>query len=244
MSKPLVTRRLSIPVQFVDGKWECVLGGEVLVKEGTQAQLVIERGAITDKAFLAMMERKERHKVLDQGTPLLIGLTVKPSHPPRSDQSHLLIPFRDRRDKIAMEYLDTWHPTHSHFVQVTLDDPTDQQIRMFDMDNGGLWLVTKGVEAVGLSSTTIRLSPQISKTTVASLNHAFTKLSEAFESWRISHTGNIYTRVLYQERDGRWYPLDLLRNAALGKQEQEIARGLWDGFMAKMTTAPKTAKRK
>ncbi len=94
--------------------------------------------------------------------------------------------------------------------------------------------MTDGVEAVGIASTTVLLPPAISAKPVASLNHAYTKLSETFETWRISHTGNIYTRVLYQERNGMWYPLDILRDETLEKQEQEIARGLWEDFMAKM----------
>jgi len=76
------------------------------------------------------------------------------------------------------------------------------------------------------------------------LNHAFTKLSETYDTWRISHTGNIYTRVFYQERNGKWYPLDLLRNEKLEKQEQEIAKGLWKGFLAKMTPTTKNLFRK
>jgi hypothetical protein len=73
---------------------------------------------------------------------------------------------------------------------------------------------------------------------VASLNHAFTKLSETYETWRISHTGNVYSRVLYQERNGHWYPLDLLRNETLDKKEQQIAHELWQTFMSKMTGSP------
>jgi hypothetical protein len=70
------------------------------------------------------------------------------------------------------------------------------------------------------------LPHSISAEPVATLNHAYTKLSEVFETWRISHTGNIYTRVLYHERNGNWYPLDTLRNKTLEKQVQEIARKL------------------
>ncbi len=115
------------------------------------------------------------------------------------------------------------------------------QARLFDTRDGGLWLITQGVEAVGLASTTIRLPKEISADPVVSLNHAYTKLSEIFEPWRISHTGKIYTRVLYRERSGLWYPLDLLRNKALDKQEQEIARRLWETFMAKMTITNKAS---
>jgi hypothetical protein len=39
------------------------------------------RTSISDKAFLEIMERKGRHKVLDEGTPLLMCLTIKPEKP-------------------------------------------------------------------------------------------------------------------------------------------------------------------
>jgi hypothetical protein len=119
---------------------------------------------------------------------------------------------------------------------VTIAGPDNKQAQLFDTNRGGLWLVTEGAEAIGLASTAVRLPCAISTEPVASLNHAYTKLSETFETWRISHTGNIYTRVLYQERTGIWYPLDVLRNKALEKQEQEIARNLWDDFMGKMSS--------
>jgi hypothetical protein len=95
--------------------------------------------------------------------------------------------------------------------------------------------MTEGAEAVGLASTTVLLPAAISTKPVASLNHAYTKLSEVFETWRISHTGNIYTRLLYRERNGIWYPLDILRNETLVTQEQDLARKLWDDFMGKMS---------
>ena len=94
------------------------------------------------------------------------------------------------------------------------------------------------LEADGLGSTRIELPKEISPEPVGSLNHALTKLSEAYETWRISHTGNVYERVLYQERNKKWYPLDVLRNEKLEKQEKEIAKELWEGFLAKM--APTT----
>ena len=36
--------------------------------------------------------------------------------------------------------------------------------------------------------------------------HAFTLLSQMYEKHRISNTGNVYTRVFYQDRDQHWYP--------------------------------------
>jgi hypothetical protein len=97
--------------------------------------------------------------------------------------------------------------------------------------------VTEGIEAVGLASTTVRLSSEIADEPARSLNHAYTKLSEAFETWRISHTGNIYQHVLYREKNGKLFLLDVLRNRALQQAEHETAQSLWNTFMAKMTEA-------
>jgi hypothetical protein len=50
----------------------------------------------------------------------------------------------------------------------------------------------------------------------------------------LSHTGSIYQRFLYKEKDDRWYPLEFLRNAALAEKEQEIAYQLWQDFIQRM----------
>jgi len=236
--------RLSIPVQLVDGVWEFAMGGAVPVGAGALAELVVERRAILDRTFLKLMERRERHKVLDEGTPLLIGLTIKPSHPPPESLNPLLTSYWDIRSGIAAKFFKNISPQSQCFVEVRLAGPDAKQRKLFDTDRGGLWLVTEGLKATGLDSTTILLPPAVSDKPVASLNHAFTKLSEVFEPWRISHTGNVYTRVLYQERNGTWYPLDVLRNMTLDRQEHEIARDLWQAFLSRATTPAKPQRRK
>jgi hypothetical protein len=152
------------------------------------------------------------------------------------DAQALLKPYDYFQGAIATTYLDYWRAGSIVFVEVTLAGPDEKQTRLFETNRGGLWLITAGAEAIGLASATILLPSAISTQPVASLNHAYTKLSEVFETWRISHTGNIYSRVLYRERNGIWYPLDILRNKTLAKQEQEIARKLWDDFLGKMST--------
>jgi hypothetical protein len=238
MSRTPSTRRLRIPVRFVDSMWECAWGGVVPVKIGTEAELFVQRTAIADKAFLETIECKGRHKVLDEGTTLLVLLTVKAESPVPEALRGLLKPYDYFQNKIATTYLDNWNPVSNVFVEVTLGGPKDRQGRLFDTDRDGLWLITQGAAAIGLASTSVLLPAAISAKPVASLNHAYTKLSEIFETWRISHTGNIYTRVLYREGNGTWYPLDILRNKALVNQELEIAQKLWDDFIGKMSTHP------
>ena len=45
----------------------------------------------------------------------------------------------------------------------------------------------------------------------------------------IRNIRDAYDRVFYQERNGMWYP-DILRDNMLKKQEQEIARTLWEKY--------------
>ena len=183
------------------------------------------------------MEAKASHKMLDEGTRLLVGLTVKPDKPPQAKLKPLLQPYDNLRKMLGRPLLEPDYRYDPYFVEVQLAGPNDRQARLFGTLRGGLWLMTQGIEAVGLASATVKLPQDISAEPVASLNHAYTKLSKVFETWRISHTGNIYKRILYREKNEKWYPLDVLRNWTLQNAEHETAQALWNTFMAKMTNA-------
>jgi hypothetical protein len=177
------------------------------------------------------MKSQSSIKVLDEGTVLLPYLATKEKSTLTKEQEKLLIPWQSEHYQIATEHIDNWSTGGLSLLEVSIGAPTDQQAKKFATKNGGLWLLTEGPKAVGLQSTRIRLPDAVTKDPLNSLNHAFTKLSEVYEPWRISHTGNVYQRFLYKEKDSRWYPLDLLRDGALAKKEQEIAYQLWQDFM-------------
>jgi hypothetical protein len=238
MNKSPSDRFLRIAVRYVDDRWECEYGGIVPVAPDAKAELIVGDKSITDKSFLDRMRAKSSIKVLEQGVRLLAYLATKEQAQLTNEQQKHLIPWRDRLHEIATEHIDNWNSAGLSLVEVSIGNPTDQQARKFDTKNGGLWLLTEGPTAVGLQSTSIILPEAVSKDCVSSLNHAFTKLSETYEPWRISHTGNVYRRFLYKENDGKWYPLELLRNAALAKKEQEIAYQLWQDFMRRMSLSP------
>jgi hypothetical protein len=238
MKKSSFDKFLRVPLRYVDDRWECEYGGIVPVSPGTVAELVINSRSITDKTFLDRMMAKSSIKVLDldEGVTLLAYLATKKQKGLTDEQKDHLIPWQDRLHEIATEHIDNWSTGGLSLVEVTIGGPTGQQARKFNTTSGGLWLLTEGPKAAGLQSTCIRLPKVVSKDPVNSLNHAFTKLSETYEPWRISHTGNIYQRFLYKEKDGKWYPLEILRNAALAKKEQEIAYQLWQDFMKRMSS--------
>jgi hypothetical protein len=140
MTKMHSTRRLRIPVRFVDGVWECALGGAVPVRNDTEAELVVQRASISDKTFLQAMERKGRHKVLDEGTPLLVCLTMKQENPPSNALKPLLKYHNCFQGAIATTYLDYCNPDTLAFIEVKLAGPDNNQTRLFDTNRGGLWL--------------------------------------------------------------------------------------------------------
>ena len=235
MKKSPSDRLLRIPLRYVDERWECEYGGIVPVAPDTKAELVINSRSITDKRFLERMKAKSSIKVLDQGVILLAYLATKEQSRLTEDQRKHLIPWQSRLREIATEHIDNWSSGDLSLVEVSIGDPTDQQAKKFNTKSGGLWLLTEGSQAVGLQSSRICLPAAVSEDPVNSLNHAFTKLSEVYEPWRISHTGSVYQRFLYKEKNGLWYPLELLRNTALANKEQEIAYHLWQDFMKRMS---------
>lgn len=225
---------LRIPVRFVDGKMEYEFGGPVPLREGTQAELVLGANSITDEAFLRAMELPGQHRVLPEGAKLLIGLNVMD----RKIFAGFESVFRNIADmigKIVFAAGDVASSSLTSLVEIALSKPTEKQQRLYGSEDGGLWLSTKGIRATGLLSSTIKLPDGISEEPATSLNHALTILSEKFEPWRISHTGNVYQQVFYQEGNGKWYALDYLRNEKLAKAEMQIANHLWSKFLAEMT---------
>lgn len=237
-------RRIRVPVRYVDGNWECALGGGIPVENGTEAELIVDAGDIADKTFLQALDTAVKHKVLGEGSAFLIALTVKQDAPPTPALAASLIRFHTIRWNLASEFLDSFNPATLCFIRVTLSKPGDRQIKTLNSRDGGLWLVTQGLRTTEIISTTVTLPEAVSQEPATSLNHALTKLSEAYETWRISHTGNVYDRVFYQAKDGRWYPLKVLRSATIEDQAHAIGGQLWDEFMKKMLALRDAPKRK
>ncbi|SOY48515.1 hypothetical protein [Cupriavidus taiwanensis] len=216
---------IRIPVQFINGRWEFLYGGPVPAREGTVADLVLNRGAIVDKNFLALLSKRTEHKILSAGTELLVALTVKPKVPLSDSLRKYLI--SKSAVSLSPNYFHVVRSGDTMFVKVSIGGPTEQQIRKHPGNDGGIWLSVQGTQPKGIVTSQVKVPQEVSETPLDSLNHAFTRLSEEFEPWRKSHTGNIYDRVLYQEKNKSWYPLNVLRDAALAQDEHELIRVQW-----------------
>jgi hypothetical protein len=58
---------------------------------------------------------------------------------------------------------------------------------------------------------------------VKSVNIAFTRISEVFESLRLSHTGNVFLRGFARASEDRWSRLDELRTATIRRYMEQRA---------------------
>lgn len=214
---------IRVPVKFVDGHWEYFYGGGVPVREGALGDLIIERHAITDGKFLTALKKNSEHRILDQVTKLLVALTIRT----KLDEAlgKLLIPARGLTFGDA--YYSSPRPSETAFISVSIGPPSKALIKRRNSKEGGIWLHLEGTRPKGITTSNVNLPEAIFQEPADSLNHAFTQLSEQYEPWRKSHTGNIYTRVLYEEANGKWYPLQTLRSAAEAKEEQVLLKARW-----------------
>lgn len=60
------------------------------------------------------------------------------------------------------------------------------------------------------------------ETKARSLNHAYTLLSEKFETHRMSHTGNIFEQIYVQNKSNEWVQIEELRSEMYEKFEYEL----------------------
>ncbi len=220
---PLWSKKTTVPVKRIGDRWEFFYGGDVPVKDGTMGELTISTNQISDPMFLQRVTKEATFKVLEEGTPLLVAL---------SDRSQ----NGNRIGDWPKPHPLNVPPGTTRWARVKLGPPQNELApTLADLipETGGLWLKVRGLERCELSSSTIllpdgfKMPEGFADRTVKSLNHALTLLSQAYEKHRISNTGNVYSRVFYQDKDGGWYPLDDLRCGVQVKRERQLLYETW-----------------
>ncbi len=220
-------------------------GGGVPIKNGTVGSLVIEKSAVEDEEFLARLKQTSDHKVLDKGTKVLVALTIK-NHNDGTPSPALIKHLRSMGSlskHLGTEYFTTVRSPDTQFVEVTIGPPINEKQQEFPKDGGGVWLRLQGAQAKSIHVSSVIVPNEISTQNLDSLNHAFTLLSEVYEPWRKSHTGNVYERILYQEKNKKWYPLEVIRRAAIAEAEHELIRAQWEKISKTLGFASNAGKR-
>ena len=114
-------KSIRVPVKFVDERWEFFYGGPVPAKEGAIADLVIDKGALVDREFLARLTNQSMHKVFDEGTELLVALTVKNHQDLDNELIKTMVSSKDPDYRIALEFYSNIYSANTRFVRVQID---------------------------------------------------------------------------------------------------------------------------
>lgn len=235
MSKPKDQRKLKIPARIVDGILELKYGGAVPLVDGAHLEISVQERFIKDSDFVHDMRRRKSIRVLPEGTKLLAVLSARGSAF-AIDLNNEQMPYFELIDRVLLRLSGPFEYSSPVFVELRVGPMDEAQIEVDGLRSGGIWLNVEGPRAVGLQSSLIELPNSIHQGFASSLNHALTLLSEWHETWRISHTGNVYEQIFYEEDNGYWYPLKYLRDDELVEEEQKIAHALWQRFLYEMTS--------
>lgn len=234
MSK-LPEDRVRVPVKLVDGRWEFFYGGVVPIAEGTVGELVVDKRQVTDANFLGRLKKKTSYKIMDQGTQLMVALNIKDKPTIDSELLKHLTTIPINHVSTESKFTRFGVRDNTQFVAITVGSSAKKTAET--NVEGGIWLELEGMEPQGVSVSSLILPEGISDQRVDSLNYAFTLLSETYEPWRRSHTGSIYERIFYKEESEVWYPLNVLRNAAIASEEQNLIRKRWQDIRAQLNLA-------
>lgn len=221
---------VKVPARKVNGHWEFFYGGDIPIKDGAVADIIVDKCMIDDCKFLANLKKKSSYKIMSSGTRLMVALTIKDHSKIESQLHKYLQEIPIKQISADKRFSPFGVRQQTRFVEITVGQPGQHSLALEGKTNGGVWLELEGMEPQSLNVSHLSLPPEIKDTEVDSLNYAFTLLSTVYEPWRRSHTGNIYHRIFYQEQNGIWNPLNVLRNAAIATEEHAFIKKQWEAI--------------
>jgi hypothetical protein len=168
------------------------------------ADLVLPASSIADEAELRKLEEESAKELLQGDTSVFVGLN--PAGTTEDDRNRLILASDLKFSPDPDAPKTTGGLPHApktlvgrgydRFAEVVLGEP--------------LILRIKGEKKPFLEECKCQI--RVLKTEARSLNHAVTLLSTRFEPNRISHTGNVFTRVFYRCTESKdWRSLNELR---------------------------------
>ncbi len=194
VSKKRFEKHLRIGIRFENGKF-VLLNGQPLPKlaKGSVGELVIAPESIEDLAVREGLKEERRIPFLKKGSFVLLGM------------SPTMIGDSSDKELIPAETLKILSPYS--FVPVKLDANLSLQVR--------------GDQEAKLSPCSCTINALDKK--AKSLNHAFTLISEAYETLRLSHSGNVFERAYTEVTPGKWQSLDELRTTTIARMQADVA---------------------
>ena len=165
-----------LPLRFIDGAFELQFGGAVPLFDGTLCELIVTEDKISDPKLLESLSVKKAIKILDEGTKLVAMLSGSHAELVSGELRKALL-----QDDFAYRHLGKWFERwdrmsyHRNFVEIEIGPANDRQIKLPELETGGLWLKVQGWRSVGLESSQIILPDSVPGGFATSLNHAYTR---------------------------------------------------------------------
>ena len=195
-----------IPVKWADGKLQYFHGGAMpKLREGTIGDLVVDRVAVDDEAFLRQVQAaSESQLLLEEGAAVYAAVSTSDIPKPLTRYA---IPGGSLT-KGGISLVTATQFPDARFVEIVLLEPLELQLR--------------GTKFGRLKPATCRITSLDQQ--ARSLNHAYALISAAFEPRRISHTGNVFDKILvFWEGRKEWVPLSVRRDLLESNNEAALA---------------------
>lgn len=185
---------IKIPIRIANNIIRYYYGGDLPeFSDGAIGDLIVPEFAVIDKKFISIIQAEQKYQILDRDTIVMMG--IKGNDLPT-----------EFRQNINPNHLDHEYKIHDGFVGVLLKEP--------------LYLQYRGSKKPTLSD--VKCYIEVLKIDAISLNNAFTIISEKFETSRKSHTGNVFDKCFYKSENGKWYPINKLREDIVSKFEESL----------------------
>jgi len=182
-----------IPIRIKDGEINFFYGGKLpKLKEGTIGDLVVPSFFVIDKRKLALLERVDTKVFLKKSTSLMVQIN----------------PLNEDAKEGGIEWLQIIENyTKRPFVEVVLKEDLEIELR--------------GTKKGELENCPCSI-PSLPKTQPESINHAYTLISQHYETHRRSHSGNVFDKVFFRNEKNLLKPLKNLRKKFEIEYEQEL----------------------
>jgi len=225
MSYPLVDsdeKTKKIPVRIRNGKLFLLFDEQIeilpLIEENAIADIIIPDYSIKTKEYDQLFSKEININFLNKDTELYVRLIIPGSNYWKSDVSQKLrdisleeINYILKVNEVVRKKSSTLFVDNSCFVKIILMEELRLQYR--------------GTKSSRLNSCGIAIP--ILRVNAESLNHAYTLLSQKFQTHRIAHTGNVFTHFYFLDKDSdQFRDLDSLRQ----KRESEMNIELLNKF--------------
>lgn len=185
---------VNIPVKIERGQIKYLYGnGLPKIKDGSEGNLIILQDDVLDKDFACKVQREKKLVLFEKDEHLLIAVNIDN------------IPQEKWKDANIVNNVLPHVPYR--FIEIILKTP--------------LYLLIRGTKKSTLNGGECVI-PVLSCDST-SINSAYTKISETYETKRISHTANVFNKCFYFDTSTEyWTELDRLREIMENMYESEL----------------------